>query len=173
MIIDKELLINAMKEIFQQVPYGIAHTLRVLGYAEEIMEGENVNEYQREISSIVAILHDIGAIEAQRKYGSMEGMYQEKEGPPIARRILEELGCDPCSIDRCCFIIGNHHTPARIDGIDFQIQWEADLIDNLKYTDIQMDKETLSRYIDDNFKTSTAKKIAYRELMDKAAEDIC
>ncbi|SCM82627.1 UTP:GlnB (Protein PII) uridylyltransferase [uncultured Sporomusa sp.] len=172
MIMDKEILINEMKEIFHQVPYGIEHTLRVLGYAEEIMDGENVNEYQREISSIVAIFHDIGAIEAQRKYGSMEGTYQEKEGPPIARRILEELGCDSRIIDRCCFIIGNHHTPARIDGIDFQIQWEADLIDNLKYTDIQMDRETLGRYIDDNFKTGTAKKIAYRELMDKASEDI-
>lgn len=34
-------------------------------------------------------------------------------------------------------IIGNHHTPSKIDGPDFQIQWEADLLENLTV----MDKE--------------------------------
>ena len=31
----------------------------------------------------------------------------------------------------------NHHAPSKIDGLDFQIQWEADLLENLTV----MDKE--------------------------------
>jgi hypothetical protein len=34
-------------------------------------------------------------------------------------------------IDRVCFIIGHHHSYAEIDGIDFRILVEADLIVNL------------------------------------------
>ncbi|MPN51374.1 hypothetical protein SDC9_199018 [bioreactor metagenome] len=49
--------------------------------------------------------------------------------------------------------------------MDFQIQWEADLLDNLKYMDIKNDKEKLVNYINENFKTATGKEIAYRELI--------
>ena len=42
-----------------------------------------------------AVLHDIGIREAERKHGSSAGKYQEVEGPPIARRILEKLSVDP------------------------------------------------------------------------------
>lgn len=161
----KSKVIDEMKKVFHEVPYGVEHTLRVLSYAEEIMAGENLAESQREIIAIVAILHDIGAIEAQRRYGSMEAQYQEQEGPAVARGILEAIGYRPDAIDRICFIIGNHHTPAKIDGMDFQIQWEVDLLDNLKYMDIKNDKEKLINYINENFKTATGKAIAYRELI--------
>jgi HD superfamily phosphodiesterase len=70
--------------------------------------------------SIIAILHDIGAVEAQKKYGSIDGVYQEKEGPEVAKEILKKVGYNK-NIDRICFIIGNHHTPSKIDGLDFQI----------------------------------------------------
>ena len=162
----KSKVIDEMKKVFHDVPYGIEHTLRVLNYAEEIMAGEGLATSQREIIAIVTILHDIGAIEAERKYGSMEARYQEQEGPAVARSILEAIGYRPDAIDRICFIIGNHHTPAKIDGVDFQIQWEADLLDNLKYMDIKNDKEKLVDYINENFKTATGKEIAYRELID-------
>lgn len=160
-----ENIIKQMKEIFSAAPYGIKHTMRVLGYAEEIMDGENILMEQRQLIAVVAILHDIGAIEAQKKHGSMEGKFQEKEGPIIARCILEKFKYSPAFVERTCYIIGNHHTPSKIDGIDFQIQWEADLIDNLKYTDTGMDRDRLVNYIDNNFKTGTGKKIAYREIL--------
>ncbi|MEG6586754.1 HD domain-containing protein [Dendrosporobacter sp. 1207_IL3150] len=162
---DKLILINKMKEIFCKVPYGVEHTLRVLAYAEEIMQYENITQYQREVITITAIMHDIGAIEALRKYGDMGGEHQEIEGPNVARRILKELRLNPELIERVCFIIGNHHTPSKIDGIDFQIQWEADLIDNIKYTNTHKDTESLLQLIKDNVKTSTGTNIAYRELM--------
>lgn len=158
----KEKVIAEMKEIFKEIPYGIDHTLKVLTNAEDIMEGEHIPEGERELISIVAILHDIGVIEAQRKYGSMNAAYQEKEGPEVAKRILDKVGCDPISTDRACYIIGNHHTSSKIDGMDFQIQWEADLLENLEYMGISKDTGKLKQYIDDNFKTHTGKEIAYR-----------
>lgn len=163
MYISKAL--NEMKKIFSEVPYGVEHTLRVLKYAEDIMDGENLNSNRRELISIVVILHDIGAIEAQKKYGSMDAAYQEKEGPVIARKILNEMNYPPKAIDRICYIIGNHHTPSKIDGIDFQIQWEADMLDNLKHTNFGNGQDKMLDYINKNFKTATGRKIANRELL--------
>lgn len=160
MEIIKDKLISEMKEVFKDIPFGVEHTLKVLHNAEAIMEGENVGAEQRELISIVAILHDIGAVEAQKKYGSIEGVYQEKEGPAVARKILQKVGYDN-NIDRICFIIGNHHTPAKIDGIDFQIQWEADLLENLTVMDNQTQQQEIRNCIDENFRTTTGKKIAY------------
>ncbi|ACV63885.1 metal dependent phosphohydrolase [Desulfofarcimen acetoxidans DSM 771] len=162
----KENIIQQMKEIFKDIPFGIDHTLKVLKNAEEIMYGENISGKERELISIVAILHDIGAVEAQRKYDSIEGVYQEKEGPSVAREILVSENLDPNDIERICYIIGNHHTPSKIDGIDFQIQWEADLLENLTVMDKQKEQEKIKNCIDSNFKTITGKKIAYSRFIE-------
>lgn len=161
----KDKVIAEMKEVFKEVPYGIDHTLNVLKDADAIMDGESIEGVERELISIVVILHDIGAIEAQRKYGSMDAIYQEKEGPAIAEGILASLNYDLKFIERVCFIIGHHHTPSMIDGIDFQIQWEADVLANLEYMDVKEDKERLQQYIEDNFKTSTGKSLALTRFM--------
>ncbi len=157
----KEKTIEEMKLIFKEAPYGIEHTMKVLKNAEIIMEGENLTKDEKELIAIVAILHDIGVLEAQKKYGSMAGNYQEIEGPEIARKILERIGYDPIKIDRVCFIVGNHHTPSKIDGLDFQIQWEADLLENLRYMEVPKDKNELKMYIKDNFKTVKGLSAAY------------
>jgi urease accessory protein UreE len=160
----KENIIKEMKEVFKEIPFGVEHTLKVLKNAEDIMRGENIGEEEKELVSIVAILHDIGAVEAQNKYGSIDGAYQEKEGPAVAREILQKVGYDK-NIDRICFIIGNHHTPSKIDGIDFQIQWEADLLENLTVMDIQKQQQEIKKCIDENFRTTTGKKIAYERFV--------
>ena len=115
----KEKIIIEMKEVFKEIPFGIEHTLKVLKNAEDIMKGENIGEEEKEFISIIAILHDIGAVEAQKKYGSIDGVYQEKEGPEVAKEILKKVGYNK-NIDRICFIIGNHHTPSKIDGLDIK-----------------------------------------------------
>ena len=55
-----------MKEVFKEIPFGIEHTLKVLKNAEDIMKGENIGEEEKEFISIIAILHDIGAVKAQK-----------------------------------------------------------------------------------------------------------
>ena len=156
----KEKIISEMKEVFKEIPFGVDHTLKVLNNAEDIMKGENIGEEEKELISIVTILHDIGAVEAQRKYGTIEGAYQEKEGPTTAKEILKKIGYNK-NIDRICFIIGNHHTPSKIDGLDFQIQWEADFLENLTVMDKENEQQKIKKYIDENFKTIIGKKMAY------------
>ena len=103
----KEKIIIEMKEVFKEIPFGIEHTLKVLKNAEDIMKGENIGEEEKEFISIIAILHDIGAVEAQKKYGSIDGVYQEKEGPEVAKEILKKVGYNK-NIDRICFIVDQH-----------------------------------------------------------------
>jgi urease accessory protein UreE len=158
-----EKIIEEMKEVFKEIPFGVDHTLKVLQNAEDIMKGENIEE-EKELISIVAILHDIGAVEALKKYGSIDGAYQEKEGPAVARDILQRVSYSK-NIDRICFIIGNHHTPSKIDGIDFQIQWEADLLENLTAMDIHNKQQEVKKCIEENFKTGTGKRIAYNRFV--------
>lgn len=159
----RDKIIKEMKEVFKEIPFGVEHTIKVLKNAEDIMKGENIEE-EKELITIVAILHDIGAVEAQKKYGSIDGTYQEKEGPAVAREILQKVGYLK-NIDRICFIIGNHHTPSKIDGIDFQIQWEADLLENLTVMDIHKQQQEIKKCIEQNFKTNTGKRIAYNHFV--------
>ncbi len=161
----KEIVIEEMKKVFAELPYGIDHTLRVLSNAEIIMEQEQLEDTLRERIALIAILHDIGAVEALHKYGSIEGKYQELEGPPAAERILTRLNHNPEEIHRICYVIGHHHTPSKIDGLDFQIQWEADLIENLLASDIKEDAEKLRAVINKNFKTKGGRGLAERLLL--------
>ncbi len=153
-------VIAAMKELFRDAPYGIEHTLAVLKDAEAIMDGEGIQGYERELITTTVILHDIGVLEAKRKHGSSEAQYQEIEGPIIARQILTDLGYEESFIARVCYIVRHHHSPAYIDGRDFQVQWDADLLVNVEGMDIRNNKPELAKYIVMNFRTATGKSIA-------------
>ena len=85
----KEKIIIEMKEVFKEIPFGIEHTLKVLKNAEDIMKGENIGEDEKEFISIIAILHDIGAVEAQKKYGSIDGVYQESKRENIRTEAIK------------------------------------------------------------------------------------
>ena len=65
------------------------------------------------------------------KYGNCDGPHQEKEGPPIAEKMLSGLSFDRAVIDRVCWLIGHHHTYTDVNGIDYQILIEADFLVNL------------------------------------------
>lgn len=161
---DFQKIINEMKSVFKEIPYGIEHTDRVLCNANFIMDGEAVCAEIRNIVTLAAILHDIGAIEAQKKNGSMDGHFQELEGPPIVRSILEQAGLPGELIERVCYIVGNHHTPEKIDGLDFQIVWESDLLDSLQYGDKTIDPTSLRLKVIKNFSTITGCNLAFNRL---------
>jgi hypothetical protein len=159
---DRDKIIDEVKQVFKEIPYGIEHTLRVLQNADEIMTGESMDSKTLEIISLSAILHDIGAIEAQRKYNSMDGHFQEIEGPAIAKEILERVGATKEVIERVCYLVGNHHTPSKIDGIDFRILWEADFLDNLEFGEESKTLEQLRSKIQENFQTATGRNLALK-----------
>lgn len=108
----------------------IQHFTKVYTFASLIGRLEKLSENELYILESASIVHDIGIKNAEKKYGSCEGKLQEKEGPPVARKLLTELQFNESDVDRICFLVGNHHTYKNIDGLDFQILAEADLIVN-------------------------------------------
>jgi len=131
----------------------INHAIKVYGFANCIARREKLSDIEILIVDIVAILHDIGIKEAEIKYNSSIGKYQEIEGPAIARSILSDLEINNNVLDRICFIIGNHHSYQKIDGLDFQIIVEADLLVNI-YED-KMTKYSIESVCNKYFKTQT------------------
>ncbi|MEL7647553.1 MAG: HD domain-containing protein [Sedimentibacter sp.] len=134
----------------------INHALKVYGYAKSMGELEKLPREEQEILEISAILHDIGIKEAERKYSSAAGMYQEIEGPPVAREILSKYTISDESKDRVCHLIGNHHSYSKIDGADFQILVEADFLVNIFEDDIQ--REQVEIIEQKYFKTKSGRK---------------
>ena len=135
----------------------INHALKVFSFAWMIGSREGVSTGVQETIACTALLHDIGIHEAEQKYHSAAGEYQQMEGPPIARKILSDLGADPGLINRVCFITGNHHTYTKIDGIDFQVLVEADFLVNI-FED-GLGKEAIESIGSRIFKTETGKNL--------------
>ena len=109
----------------------IQHFLKVYMFAALIGKMEGLPPEQQEVLEIAAILHDIGIIPAEKKYGFNNGKLQEQEGPAYARSLLQEAGgYQPELIDRVCFLIAHHHTYEGVDGPDWQILLEADFLVN-------------------------------------------
>jgi len=92
-------LIEAVKVQFGDDRKRITHALSVLDLAEQILRQEDADA---RVVIAAAVLHDIGIQEAERKHGSSAGKYQEKEGPPIAERILRDLRFDETTVRHVC-----------------------------------------------------------------------
>lgn len=150
-------VIEKMIIYFQGDVRRINHALKVLGYARGITEREVPDEKTIDIIIYTAILHDIGIKESERKYNSSAWNYQEIEGPPVAEEILSELDISEEIIERVCFIIGNHHSYNKIDGIDFQIIVEADFIVNI--FEKEMGLEAIESIKNSYFKTESGRKL--------------
>jgi hypothetical protein len=131
----RDKLVARMKGVFGRDEKRIHHALRVLDYAERIGAVEGGDPL---VIRAAAILHDIGIQEAERKYGSAAGKYQELEGPPIAEAILKQTGLDPARIEHVCRIIANHHTARDIDTLEFRVLWDADQLVNLQEDSVGM-----------------------------------
>ncbi|MFQ5996693.1 MAG: HD domain-containing protein [Dehalococcoidales bacterium] len=153
----KAALIRAMEAYFKGDVKRINHAHRVTEYAEELLQQEG-GDYPIVIGA--SILHDIGIHQAEKKYGSTSGKYQEKEGPPIAQQILVRLGFERRQIEEICEIIAHHHSPGRINTQNFKILYDADWLVNLRDEyDIQ-DKKKLADIIDRVLLTESGKAMA-------------
>ncbi|MEY8353106.1 HD domain-containing protein [Lachnospiraceae bacterium 54-53] len=92
---------------------------------------EGLEEVVQEILEIAALTHDIGIKISEAKYHSSGGQYQQIEGPPEARKMLEALAVREDIIERVCWLIAHHHTYHNIDAMDYQILVEADFLVNI------------------------------------------
>lgn len=150
-------LIDEMKGIFKKDQKRIDHALAVLKYAEQIQKVEGGDPL---IVKASAILHDIGIHEAELKYGSSSGKYQEIEGPPIARKILNKCDLEITLVEHICKIIANHHSAKDIDTTEFRIVWDADWLENFSGQYSDADKEQAKEKIDAIFKTCHGHRLA-------------
>ncbi len=142
----------------------IGHATRVARYAERIGKNERGN---LAVILSAAYLHDIGIPEAERKHGSSAPEYQEKEGPPIARSILNKLKANEDLVDEVCDIVGHHHHPGPDESLNFKVVFDADLIANLedKIKEKPMETKRLTEIIEKNFLTAGGKKEAMQVLL--------
>jgi len=155
----KDRVAIEMKRYFKQDFKRIGHAVRVARYAEQIGKAEQAN---LGVVLTAAFLHDIGIKEAERKYQSTAARYQEAEGPPIAREILEKLGAKEPLIQEVCDIVGHHHHPRDEETINYKSVYDADLITNLEETQKKrpLDSEKLREIVHKSFLTESGRKLA-------------
>jgi len=153
----KEKLLKELEVYFGPDRKRIGHAQKVLYFAEELLRQEKADWH---IVLPAAILHDVGIKVAEEKYGSSAGHYQEKEGPPVAKAILLKLGLRKEDIDQICAIIAHHHSPGKINTLNFKILYDADWLVNLKDELDLKDRDKLEKAINRVFQTESGKKLA-------------
>ena len=160
----KDRVAIEMKHYFKQDFRRIGHATKVARYAEHLVREEKGDPA---VALSAAYLHDIGIHEAERKHQSTEAVYQEEEGPPIARDLLTRLGARADMIDEVCDIIGHHHHPRPEETINFKVLYDADLIANLeeKHKEKNMGADELTALIEKNFLTESGRKLARKTLL--------
>jgi putative nucleotidyltransferase with HDIG domain len=163
----KDRVAIEMKLYFKQDFKRIGHSAKVARYAERLGAAENADPA---VVLSAAYLHDIGIKEAEKKHQSAAAEYQHKEGPPIAREILDKLGANDDLIDEVCDIVGHHHTPRDEETVNFKVVYDADQIVNLEETQAKsaLPRETLIGLIESGLLTESGKELARCTLL---AED--
>lgn len=150
-------LIDEMIAYDKGDPRRIQHFIKVHDFARTIGQLEGLDDDTLYILESAAVVHDIGIHVCEEKYDSCEGKLQEKEGPALAKEMLERLGYEHEVIDRVCYLVGHHHTYTNIDGVDYQILVEADFLVNL-YED-EVSSDAVRKAYQNVFKTESGRKI--------------
>ena len=147
----------AMIELYNGDSRRIHLFCKVHSYARLIAQMENVDYKTLFIIETAALTHDIGIHTCEEKYGECGGRLQEKEGPALAKELLERLGFETDISERVQYLIAHHHTYSNIDGIDYQILVEADFLVNM-YED-GVSKDAVLKAYNNIFKTKYGKYI--------------
>ena len=160
----KDRVAVEMKKYFKADFKRIGHASRVARYAERIGKSEGGN---MAVILSAAYLHDIGIVEAEKKYDSTAPEYQHKEGPPIAREILIKLGAKEELVDEVCDIIGHHHQPRPEESVNFKVVYDADLVENTDEMQKEnpVDPDKMAARIEKLFLTGAGQEVAREVLL--------
>ncbi len=153
----KARFFDELKKHFEDDERRVEHAEKVADFAEKILK-QGKGDWHIVVPA--ALLHDVGIKEAEKKYGSLAGKYQEKEGPAIAGRILMELGFRKEYIEEICDIIGHHHTPGEDESDNYKVLYDADTLVNLKEAAAEIGRERLAGAIESKFLTAPGKELA-------------
>jgi len=157
-----ERLTEALADTFKDDERRIAHAYKVLEYARLIRDREGGDE---RVVIAAALLHDVGIVIAEELHGSSAGSHQERYGPALARKIMENLEMASADIDHVCDIISDHHSGKKMDTPEFRILWDADWLVNIPDEFDLADTEKITRIIERVFKTDTGRETARRLFM--------
>lgn len=125
----KDRVAIEMKRYFKTDFKRIGRAGRTARYAERIAKKE---QGMLPVVLCAALLRDIGAVEAERKYGEVTAEHLESESPPVARSILTFLKAKEELIDAVCDIVGSGRRPTDDDDLNRKIVSEAALIADLE-----------------------------------------
>ena len=153
----KEIITLAMKEHLSGDKKRRDHALKVLEFAEKILEKEEGNP---KVVIAAAILYDIGLHEVGKKPERAKESDQEKNNLPTVRGILERSGSKKEVIEEVCQIIENHHHPEKVGTLDSKIIYDAVRLVNLRLEYDIENKEGLKNIINEGFFTTAGKKMA-------------
>ena len=160
----KDRVAIEMKRYFKSDFKRIGHASRVARYAERIgkLEGGNLA-----VILSAAYLHDIGMLEAEKKYGDQAAQHHEAEGPAVAEEILNKLGASEEIVKEVCDIIGHHHHPVDGDSLNFKVTYDADLLENMdeKCKQNPVDADKLAADIEAAFLTDSGRDVAVEVLL--------
>ena len=160
----KDRVAIEMKRYFKDDFRRIGHATRVARYAERIGKSEKGN---LAVILSAAYLRDIGIMEAEKKHGSTEAVYRQKEGPAIATSILNKLNAKEELIAAVCDIISHHHQPGTEESLNYKIVFDSDLLESLdeKNKETPMDRSQLEELIDQSFLTTSGRETAREVLL--------
>ncbi len=158
----KDRMAVEVKRYFHTDFKRIGHAADVARFAEEIGKQEKGSELS--IILVAAYLHDVGFVEAEKKYPGEADKYHEVEGIPIATMLLDKVGASDELKESVCSIIDHHHHPAGNESVNFKVLFDADLIVNMKdELKINSDfKDKIKEIITTKFFTDSGKDIAER-----------
>ncbi|MDZ4165764.1 MAG: hypothetical protein U1C55_11620 [Smithellaceae bacterium] len=107
----------------------IPHAIKVARYAEEILKGEKAD-----LAVVVpaAYLLHIGILEAEKKQEKIDPTVLAREGPPVAREILQALDADESLTNEICRIISRQDQSGAEETIEFQIVLDAEKMVSLE-----------------------------------------
>jgi len=167
----KNKLIEELENYFAKDKTRINHALKVTEYAEKLIKifkekypDKSLNE---QVIIYSAVLHDIGIKNSELKYDSSAGHYQEIEGPPVAREIMESLNIDFDMMDEIAEIIAHHHTPGKVSSNNFKLLYDADWLVNLpdNYNLENKNNEEIEELIEKVFICEIGKELARKEFL--------
>ena len=160
----KDRVAVEMKRYFKTDFKRIGHAGKVARYAEQLGKKEKAN---LAVVLCAAYLHDIGIKNAEEKYDSSAAKYQELEGPPVAKTILEKLKAKPPLIEEVCTIIAHHHSPGEDETINFKVLYDADMLTNMADCEKKngVDPQIFSKKIDRLFLTDSGRHLAKEVLI--------
>jgi putative nucleotidyltransferase with HDIG domain len=123
-------LTRQMMDFFGDDLRRIDHALRVLAQADRLAGPKHGCD--REILIACALLHDVGIKPSEEELGYNDGKTQEQYGPPAAEKLLRAGGFPENKIGMVKDIIGNHHSPSRLDYPELELLKKADRTVNME-----------------------------------------